>query len=372
VTPPRSVLLGLTGLGIEGGIASVSRCVVRALEERVAAGSLERVDRVLLAPGEAHAVPPPRAGVERQAGGSQARFVLEFWRTALRRPDLVFFDHVGLAQTGQLPLPGLRGRRQAIFVHGIELSAAREGRRAEALRRAWRIVVNSEYTAGLVEALDASLAPKIRVAPLCIDPARIEGWRALESDAGAPPEKEPAALIVGRMMVEERGKGHDDLIAAWPEVLRRVPAARLWVAGGGDDRERLERDVRAAGLGEAVLFLGRISESELHDRMRRASVLAMPSRQEGFGLVYAEAAWLGTPSLGSGDDAARHVIRDGETGTLVPFGDRTAIAQALVAFLGDPERAARMGRAGQADARERFAYPRFRRDLLAALELPEG
>lgn len=368
--PARSILLSLTGLEIDGGIASVNRCILRALEGAIEAGDLDRVDRVLLEAGDAHVVAPPRAGVERRAGGSQARFVLETWRTALRGPDLVFFDHVGLAQTGTLPLPGLRGRRQAVFVHGGELAVAREGRRARALSHAWRIVVNSEFTAGMVRELDASLAPKVRVASLCIDPARVARWREL--DAGAPGEvaKEPAALIVGRMVYEERGKGHEDLIAAWPDVLRLLPEARLWIAGGGDDQARLEQRVREAGLGEAVLFLGRISDEELHQRMRRASVLAMPSRQEGFGLVYAEAAWHGTPSLGSAADAAGCVIRHEETGLLVPYGDRAAIAAALVRLLGDPSLVRRMGEAGVADVSERFLYSRFRQDLLAALDLP--
>ena len=93
----------------------------------------------------------------------------------------------------------------------------------------------------------------------------------------------------------------------------------------------------------------------------------MPSRQEGFGLVYAEAMWHGLPCLGSTADAAGEVIAQGETGLLVPYGDVAAIEAALTSLLGDPDARARMGEAGRRRARERFGYPRFRDDLLSAL-----
>jgi hypothetical protein len=64
------VLLGLGGLQIGGGIASVSRSIARALDEQVAAGRIDRVDRVLLLEDPAHAAPPPRAGAQWLARGS--------------------------------------------------------------------------------------------------------------------------------------------------------------------------------------------------------------------------------------------------------------------------------------------------------------
>jgi glycosyltransferase involved in cell wall biosynthesis len=95
----------------------------------------------------------------------------------------------------------------------------------------------------------------------------------------------------------------------------------------------------------------------------------MPSRQEGFGLVFAEAMWWGLPCIGTTADAAGQVIAAGETGELVTYGDVPALSRALVKLLADPELVARMGEAGRRRARERFSYARFRADLLAALRL---
>jgi glycosyltransferase involved in cell wall biosynthesis len=82
--------------------------------------------------------------------------------------------------------------------------------------------------------------------------------------------------------------------------------------------------------------------------------------------------WHGLPCIGSTADAAGDVIADGETGVLVPYGDVPALADAVSEFLSDAERVAGMGDAGRRRARKHFGYPRFRDDVLAALELGES
>ena len=150
----------------------------------------------------------------------------------------------------------------------------------------------------------------------------------------------------------------------------RSPTRELWIAGGGDDAARLAAKARERGVADCVRFLGRVSDAELGALYRRASVFAMPSRQEGFGLVYAEAMWWGLPCIGSTADAAGQVIAAGETGELVPYGDVAALgARARAACSRIASGAARMGEAGRRRAREHFGYGRFRADLLTALEL---
>jgi phosphatidylinositol alpha-1,6-mannosyltransferase len=179
----------------------------------------------------------------------------------------------------------------------------------------------------------------------------------------------PAILIVGRMWSSERGKGHDTLLAALPRVRERVAGAQLWIVGEGDDVARLEASARALGIFDAVRFLGGVSNRDLGRLYRSAGVYAMPSRQEGFGLVYAEAMWHGLPCIGSTSDAAREVIADARTGLLVPYNEPEATADAIATLLSDRELAERMGRAGAEEARRRFTYERFRNDLLAAIGL---
>ena len=363
-----NVLLGLTGMNIDGGIAVVSRMVDRALDECVGRGELARVDRVLLLDEPETAPSPPRNGSQSLAAGSKLRFVWQLYSKHLWfRPDLVFFDLVGLARTVNLPLPGFPPKRTVIFAHGTELVGAENDSRADAIRSAWRILTNSEFTTSVLRAKFPEAADRIRTTPLCIDPAKVELW---ESIAEIPREPaDPSVLIVGRIWSEERGKGHDQLLDVWSDINRRIPGAKLWIVGDGDDRSRLEEKAQELGLADKVRFWGRVSDEELCDLYRRASIFAMPSRQEGFGLVYAEAMWHGLPCIGSDADAAGQVISSGETGLLVPYDDRPALGEAIVRILDDPDYQRRLGEAARRRAKEYFGYERFKCDVLRELEL---
>lgn len=364
---PRRILLATSGLFVGGGIASVSRCIARALGEEAEAGRIEPFDSVSL--GDAPGGAPAQRGVHLRAGGSQARFAFQVWRAVRRRaPDLVLFDHAGLARAAQLPLPGLPPRAYGIFAHGGELEVITGGWRRRAFEGARIILTNSRFTADFVRRRFPATAERVRPVPLCIDPDLLDLWER-DTTPTSGVARTPAVLIVGRLWASERGKGHDALLAALPLVRERVPDAELWIVGKGDDQPRLESLARAGGVGGAVRFLGAVSDAELGRLYRRAGVFAMPSRQEGFGLVYAEAMWHGLPCIGSTRDAASEVISEGETGLLVPYGAPEPLAGAIVSVLTDPDRAGKMGRAAAAEARRRFTYARFRQDLLTALGL---
>ena len=345
----------------------MNRTIVRVLDAKLQAGEIERVDRVLLQEDPQRPSVPCARGEQRLARMHKSRFVWHCWRMIRkRRPDLVFFDHIGLSRMILAPLPSLPPKRYAVFIHGREISDAHDERRFRALDGSWRLLVNSEVTREIVRERFPHLADRVRLTRLCVDPARVAAWSAL---GDREVRREPAALIVGRMWTEERGKGHGHLIEAWPRVLAVVPEARLWIAGEGNDRARLEAMAAQRGIAHAVEFLGRISDEELHVRYQRASLLAMPSRQEGFGLVYAEAMWHGLPCLGSRADAARCVIDHGETGWLVAYGDVPDIADAVIRTLSDPTLVARMGEAGRRVVAQRFSYAQFESALLDALDL---
>lgn len=368
-TNPRNALLGITGLGIDGGIASVARCVARAIDGCVDRGNLDRADRVLLLDDPSHPPAPPSRGDQLFSNGRQGRFVWQLWRKYQQhRPGLVFFDQLGIARSVQLPMPGFPPPRYAVFCHGIELGRAHTGTAARAVSGAWRLLTNSEHTARTVRAQFPESADRVRVVPLCIDPRRVEVWERL-APTDNPAPRQPAVMIVGRMWSEERGKGHNQLLECWPAVVHELSEAELWIIGDGNDRPQLEDRVKALGIESSVRFLGRVSDEELSRRYRTASVFAMPSRQEGFGLVYSEAMLHGLPCIASTFDAGAEVVEEGKTGLLVPYGDPAALGGAILSILRNPTHARELGQAARRQARERFGYERFRDDLLEALEL---
>jgi phosphatidylinositol alpha-1,6-mannosyltransferase len=139
----------------------------------------------------------------------------------------------------------------------------------------------------------------------------------------------PAALMLSRLVKREDYKGHREMLDAWPLVLRRLPSAELWIAGDGDLRPELERVAAERGLGGAVRFLGFVSEAQKHQLLQESRCMAVPSRGEGFGLVYLEAMRLGRPCLVSTLDAGREVVDPPRHGLAVNPDDRAGLAEAV-------------------------------------------
>ena len=136
---------------------------------------------------------------------------------------------------------------------------------------------------------------------------------------------------------------------AWPHLLSRHPDAVLAVAGDGDDRPRLEARAAALGLANAVRFLGRVDDRQLDELYRSCRLFVMPSRDEGFGLVFVEAMRAGKPCIG-GRGAASEIIEHGVTGLIVGPDSRHELSAALERLYSEPDTCDQFGAAG----RERF------------------
>ena len=157
----------------------------------------------------------------------------------------------------------------------------------------------------------------------------------------------PTFLYVGRL---KRYKGVEIALRALSAARRTRPDLTLEIAGQGDDRPRLEALAHAAGLGDAVRFLGFVPEEEKRRRLRRAWALVFPSPKEGWGISNVEAAACGTPALASDSPGLKESVRHGETGYLVPHGDAGVLAERMLALAADPVLVARLGRAARAFA----------------------
>jgi phosphatidylinositol alpha-1,6-mannosyltransferase len=288
----------------------------------------------------------------------KTRFALTLARAqALGRTDWILFGHLGLA-TVQQGLPrGIR-RPYGVFLHGIEVWRPLGRREREVLRRADLRLANSAFTAARTMALHPDVGP-VEACPLALPPGLVPPAAHPDRPATLPPLGPHAVLVVGRMLRGERYKGHDQLIDAWPAVMAQVPDARLVMAGSGDDVERLRAKAARSPAAAGILFTGFVDGPALEALYRRAAVLALPSRAEGFGLVYLEAMAHRLPCVGSIHDAAAEVIADGQTGLLVDQDDGEAIAAALAGLLRDPARRQRMGEAAYRRIRDRYTFEHF-------------
>jgi phosphatidylinositol alpha-1,6-mannosyltransferase len=183
----------------------------------------------------------------------------------------------------------------------------------------------------------------------------------------ATPGDPPAALMLGRLMRAEAYKGHREMILAWPRIRARIPEARLWIAGDGDLRHDLEKLASDCGCGDSVVFCGRVSEAKKEELLQRCRCLALPSRGEGFGIVYLEAMRWGRPCLVSQQDAGREVVNPPEAGLAADPDDVAALTDAVVRLLQPGHEWTEWSKAAQRRYAARFTAFDFQTRLLQTL-----
>jgi phosphatidylinositol alpha-1,6-mannosyltransferase len=294
----------------------------------------------------------------------KVRFTLRLGRELVRsRPAWVLANHLGLLKALR-PVPAAARPPYAVFLHGIEAWRSLDAASRVTLGAARLRLANSHYTARRVRESHPGIGP-IEVCHLALPESRAPR----EPAPGTPfHDIGPAAVLaVGRMSAAERYKGHDALLAAWPHVIARVPAATLVFAGGGDDLGRIRAAAADSALRGSVHVLGFVPDGELELLYRRAAVFALPSTDEGFGLVYLEAMARGVPCVALRDTAAAEIVQDGTTGTLASGREPEPLAQALTSLLLDPNRRAAMGAAARARVAHEFSRRRFESRIVEML-----
>jgi phosphatidylinositol alpha-1,6-mannosyltransferase len=173
--------------------------------------------------------------------------------------------------------------------------------------------------------------------------------------------------MVGRLNAAENYKGHRQMIEAWPLVLERMPEAELWIAGDGDLRPRLEDLARQSVSGDAVRFYGQVSERDKERLLVACRCLALPSRGEGFGLVYLEAMRIGRPCLVSTVDAGREVVNPPQAGLAVDADDPRTIADGTLRMLTAGTEWENWSARARARYEAHFTGDHFRQRLMTAL-----
>ena len=356
---PAITLVGGAAYCSTGGIQAVNRRLVSDLAQ---AGMLRR----------AHFLWDDRATASEDARPYVARDCLQLHALnrgalanalagdALRhRRDHWLCTHINYGPLGML-VSGFRREHLAIMVHAAELDDSLTRNRHRALRFAGLVIAVSDYT-------------RKKAVRLGVDPQRI---RVLHNGVDdpcpggvqrqIPADDTQTVLFVGRM--DERYKGQMELLDAMNLLRTRQPRLRLVFVGGGSSLAEWRREAERRMLSDVVTFTGRVSDAELARHYATATVFAMPSENEGFGLVYAEAMAHGLPCIGSDRDAAREVIADGETGLCVPAGNSTALADAITTIVRSPELCATMGRLGRERFEQHFTGEAYRARLLALME----
>jgi phosphatidylinositol alpha-1,6-mannosyltransferase len=247
-------------------------------------------------------------------------------------------------------LPGLRRSLGQVLRGASHVFAAGSYPLAEAERAAGRALPSTVVPPGVDTGLFVPLDPDARL--------------AARERLGLPTD---GVLVMGISRLVPR-KGFDMLV----DAASSIDGVHLGIVGAGRDRRRLQR--RAAK--KPVTFLGRIPFADLPDAYACGDVFAMLCRnrwggleQEGFGIVFLEAAAAGVPQVAGGSGGVRDAVDDGVTGLVVdkPY-DVVAVRRALRQLVEDAPARQRMGRAARARAVDDFSYDTLAATLWSSLQ----
>ncbi len=330
----RILVLVTDAFGGRGGIAKFNRDLIAAL------GSDEEITEIVaitrFAPDSFDTL-PSKIKYDLSGLGGKPRYVVTVLRRIIhnRNFDLIICGHINLLPIGIICRAMCRRVPLFLIIHGIEAWWPTPGLFTNLMvRRVDAVISVSETTKQRFRGWTGLEDRKFRILPNCVD---------LKLFGAGPKnpvylrryglEGKTVIMTFGRLASEERYKGFDEIIEIIPELVGDVPNLAYMIVGDGADRNRLEAKAKTLGVRDRVVFTGYIPEAEKAEHYRLADAYIMPSRGEGFGIVYLEAMACGIPVVASKVDGGREALRDGELGILLesdnPQELRRAIMQAL-------------------------------------------
>jgi len=361
------MVLGLFGHLVEpGGVERVNR-----LTGAVLAGLAEahHEECELLSLNDSPGAIAFEVGGRRLSGTAFGRHKAKLVVRALRlapRTRLAYFGHPNFAPLGALLRTVNPRLRYWVVSHGAEVWEPLPALTRLALRRAAGVTAPSRYTLDHLIRTQGLDPKRTALVPHGLDPGFIE-----RDGPGTSVVWKPVPglmLTVARLRRLEKGKGIDTVIQALPKVLEAAPHASLVVVGDGDHRPLLEDLAARLGVQPKVRFVGHVDERELKEFYRQAELFVMPSRQEGFGLVFLEAMAFGKPVVGGAFGGIPEIVVEGVTGYVVEYGNVEALAGRLICLLTNEGLRRRMGAAGKQRVIENYGFETFQRRLVELLD----
>lgn len=251
-----------------------------------------------------------------------------------RRPALILSSHLNFSPVARA-LQRLAGIPFWVVAHGFEAWDLEREAIVRALRACDRVLAVSTYTRRVLIEKHGLDEGRVHLLPNTFDADRFRpGPRPVKllERYRIPPDRK-IILTVARVDARERYKGYDQIVRALPGILEAVPSAHYVLAGRGNDYERIAEIVRELGLEDRATLAGGITDDELCEHYNLCDVFAMPSKREGFGIVFLEAMACGKPVIGGKADGTVDPLLQGELGVLVDPDNLPEIRDAIVAVL---------------------------------------
>jgi phosphatidyl-myo-inositol dimannoside synthase len=321
----------LSAFSQSGGIEKFNRCFIKALSEITGTSFVSVVSVYDDVADEKYIGSLSYRGFRK----AKAKSVLHVIRSIYKHDELIL-GHINLALTGII-CKLLRPSCKLILVaHGIEIWKKQTGIKKICLDKADHVLAVSTYTKNQLVLRNKVSPQKITILPNAIDPyfrvpLTFSKPSVLLQRYGIQVHQ-PVIFTLARLSSAEQYKGYDKVIAALPEVLKRIPDCIYLLAGKYDEVEktRISELINLYNVKDNVIITGYLNEDEVTDHYLLADVFVMPSKNEGFGIVFLEALACGIPVIGGNQDGTVDALLNGRQGTLINPDSIEDLAAAIV------------------------------------------
>lgn len=371
------LFLTLTTFSKTGGIEKFNRSLSKALNE------LAALNKINIAISSVYDNEPNKeyTGQCSFSGykGSRWKFILrEWWKS--RNSDIIIVGHINLALLIVLIRTFFPSKKIILLLHGIEVMEKLSGIKRKAIGYSDEIWAVSEFTRQNIIQLQQQPAEKVKIFYNTIDPCfripvKFEKPEYLKERYQIQ-QDEKILLTVTRLNHKENYKGYDKVITALPEIKKIIPKLRYIIAGNGDKKEidKINRQILELDLSNEVIVAGYVPEKELTDYFLLSDLFVMPSRKEGFGIVFIEALACGLKVIGGNKDGTVDALSDGKMGMLVNPDNVTEIANAIIVSLREQETVStnESRKKIQGEVIDKFGFDEFKKRLSSYLGLDDN
>ncbi|TVR84967.1 MAG: glycosyltransferase family 4 protein [Saprospirales bacterium] len=248
--------------------------------------------------------------------------------------DLILSTHINFSLVAQW-LKYFKNTPYMAVAHGIEAWDIQKPRLCSALQGTDRILCVSQYTRSRLKDEQNLSSEKLGILPNTFDENRFriasKPHRLLERYALSIDQ--PVILTVARLDPGEGYKGYDKILRSLPKIRRYIPNVHYMLVGKGDDTSRICNIIKQHNLEDCVTVTGLVPDEELCDYYNLCDVFAMPSKKEGFGIVFLEALACGKPVIAGNQDGSIDPLCNGNLGVLINPDNMNDLVESLIQVL---------------------------------------
>lgn len=340
--PVKVLFLTLKTFGFTGGIEKVCRTMCRVLYDL---SETLHIDPTVYSMYDHNHERDSRYISKKQFkgfGSNRKYFVLKSILTGLHA-DVILLSHVHLINIGFLIKKINPQKKIYLIAHGIEIWKTLPDAKLNILRSVDKIICVSKFTAEKIIATHKIPTEKIEIVNNCLDP-----FYFVSRDFEKPKSllkrykinvNHTILFSLSRVSSSEKYKGYDHNIELLPKLLETYPNLIYLIGGKWDfeEKERLDELIKKNNLQEYIRIIGFVDEAEVTDHFLLSDMFIMPSKKEGFGIVFIEAIASGLNVIAGNKDGSVDALKNGTLGALVDPDNLLEIQNQIRLFLDHPQ-----------------------------------